>query len=116
MVEDAKGALSGKVAVVTGGARNIGRAVVIALAGEGAAVVVNAHRAGAAAEAVADEVRAGGGRAIAQSADVTDEVAVARLPDRTEERRVGKGGVSKCIDRWWQYREKKKTSKHRKHR
>src|SRR3546814_3403836 len=74
MVEDAKGALSGKVAVVTGGARNIGRAVVIALAGEGAAVVVNAHSDGAAAEAVADEVRAGGGRAIAQIADVTDEV------------------------------------------
>src|SRR3546814_19531427 len=99
MVEDAKGALSGKVAVVTGGTRNIGRAVVIALAGEGAAVVVNAHSDGAVAEAVAYEVRPGGGRATAQIADLTDEVAVGRRKDAGRQSVVAGKGVAGRVDR-----------------
>lgn len=71
--------LEGKVAIVTGGARNIGRAIVLALAGEGAAVIVNARSDAEAARTVAAEVEALGGRALPLIADVTDEAAVARM-------------------------------------
>jgi 3-oxoacyl-[acyl-carrier protein] reductase len=63
--------LSGKVAIVTGGARDIGRAVSLALATNGAAVVVNYHSSVSAAEALVAEIVAGGGRAIAVQADVS---------------------------------------------
>ena len=71
--------LDGKVALVTGGARNIGRAIALALAADGAAVVVNARRDAAAAQAVAKEAEAAGGRGLAHVADVTDEAAVGRM-------------------------------------
>jgi 3-oxoacyl-[acyl-carrier protein] reductase len=70
------GDLEGRVALVTGGARNIGRAIALALAGDGAAVVVNARTAKADAQAVADEIAASGGRALVHVADVTDPAAV----------------------------------------
>lgn len=63
--------LAGKVALVTGGARDVGREIVRALAAEGAAVAINYRRSGAEAEALADEIRAAGGRAVAYRADVT---------------------------------------------
>ena len=70
------GKLEGKVAVVTGSGRNIGRATVLKLAAEGAHVVVNARSNQAEAEAVAGEARAFGVKAIAVIADIakTDEV------------------------------------------
>ncbi len=56
---EAKGRqLEGQVALVTGAARRIGRAIALALAGEGAAVVVNARSSRADAEAVAAEIEA----------------------------------------------------------
>src|SRR2546429_2154409 len=55
-----KGDLAGRVAVVTGSSRNIGRAIACELAGAGAAVVVNAPTSAAEAEAVADEIREAG--------------------------------------------------------
>jgi 3-oxoacyl-[acyl-carrier protein] reductase len=64
--------LANRVAVVTGSARNIGRAIALKLARAGAAVVVNTLQSAAEAESVAEEVRAGGGRAIAKLADVKD--------------------------------------------
>ena len=60
-----------KVALVTGGGRDIGRAVSLRLASEGARVVVNYANDGAAAEATADEIRQAGGAAIVHRADVT---------------------------------------------
>ncbi len=69
-------ALAGKVAVVTGASRNIGRAIALILAGEGAAIVVNAVTNAADAKAVAGEITAAGGRAIHHLADVRDESAV----------------------------------------
>ncbi|MFN4087611.1 MAG: SDR family NAD(P)-dependent oxidoreductase [Alphaproteobacteria bacterium] len=75
------GRLAGKVAVVTGGARNIGRSIALGLAQAGAAVVVNARSDRAAAEAVAAEAEAAGGRGLAHVADVTDPAAVAAMVD-----------------------------------
>ena len=71
--------LEGRVALVTGGARNIGRAIALALADAGAAVIVNARTSRAEAEAVVAEIEARGGRALAQLADVTDEAGVAAM-------------------------------------
>ncbi|HEY6361576.1 MAG TPA: SDR family oxidoreductase [Vicinamibacterales bacterium] len=76
---NAVGVLAGRVAVVTGSARNIGRAIALDLARGGAAVVVNARTSVADAEVVAEEVRRAGGRAVVSIADVTDPHAAARL-------------------------------------
>ena len=64
------GKLEGKVALVTGSGRNIGRATVLKLAGEGAHVVVNARSNQEEADAVAREARALGVKALAVIADM----------------------------------------------
>lgn len=74
-------ALSGRTAVVTGGSRGIGRAVVLALAGAGARVAVNWVRGAEAADEVVQEVAALGGRAVAVRADVSQEADVKRMFD-----------------------------------
>ena len=63
-------ALDGKVALVTGSGRNIGRSIALALAKEGADVVVNARTNRKEVESVAEEVRALGAKAIPLLADV----------------------------------------------
>ena len=69
--------LDGKVAVVTGGSRGIGSAIALALAAEGAAVVINFQGDRPAAETVAAAIQARGGRASIVRADVAvaDETA-----------------------------------------
>jgi NAD(P)-dependent dehydrogenase (short-subunit alcohol dehydrogenase family) len=67
------GKLDGKVALVTGSGRNIGRATVLKLAAEGADVVVNARSNQAEAEAVAVEARQLGVKALAVLADVSNK-------------------------------------------
>jgi 3-oxoacyl-[acyl-carrier protein] reductase len=68
--------LSGKVALVTGAGRNIGRAIALELAAAGAGVVVNARLNRNEIDAVAREIKAAGGRSLALLADVTDPGAV----------------------------------------
>ena len=81
--------LSGQVAIVTGGSRGIGRAIVYELARQGARVLVNYQSNAAAAEAVVAQVVANGGCAFAHAANVADQTAVA-------------GMVDACLARWGQ--------------
>jgi 3-oxoacyl-[acyl-carrier protein] reductase len=77
--------LRDKAALVTGGSRGIGRAIVERLAADGAAVVFSYHtKAGAAAEVVA-RVQAAGGTVHAVQADLGDSAAAARLFAQAEE-------------------------------
>src|SRR2546429_3779749 len=68
--------LSGRVALVTGAGRNIGRAMAKALAAAGAAVIVNVRANKAEADQVVAEIERSGGKAIAAIGDVTDEKAI----------------------------------------
>jgi 3-oxoacyl-[acyl-carrier protein] reductase len=68
--------LQGRVAVITGAGRSIGRAMALELAAGGAAVVVNVRLNKAEADAVVNEIEAQGGQALAAIADVTDAAAV----------------------------------------
>ena len=78
--------LKGRVAIVTGAGRNIGRAIALSLAAGGAAVVVNARSNRAEAEAVAREIESGGGRALAVLADVADPAAGEKIAAAAVER------------------------------
>jgi NAD(P)-dependent dehydrogenase (short-subunit alcohol dehydrogenase family) len=73
-----------QVAVVTGGARGLGRATARLLAQRGAAVCVNYAAQADAAETLLAEIASAGGRAIAVAADVTDAAAVEAMVKRTE--------------------------------
>jgi 3-oxoacyl-[acyl-carrier protein] reductase len=74
--------LSGRVALVTGGSRGIGRAACLRLAASGAAVAVNYRAAADAAQEVVAAIRSNGGRATAVEADVGDRAAVAAMVER----------------------------------
>ena len=80
MASDRTG-LHGKVAIVTGGGRDIGRACVMALAASGAAVAVNYNSSAEGAESAVGEIEAAGGRALARQGDMTVEGDVAALVD-----------------------------------
>src|SRR5688572_28126721 len=71
--------ISGKVAIVTGGARDIGRAISLELARNGADVLVNYHGSEAQAAATVQEIQGLGRRAIAVRADVTRKADIDRL-------------------------------------
>src|SRR3546814_14983283 len=125
--------------IVTGSGSGLGRQYALALAAEGANVVVNdINRAGA--ESVVDEIVKAGGKAVASVDDITsmsgaqaivdagvnafgdvhgvvnnagvvrDRMFASVTEDRSEERRVGKECVRTCKSRWWRYPYKKKKN------
>jgi NAD(P)-dependent dehydrogenase (short-subunit alcohol dehydrogenase family) len=71
--------LNGRVAIVTGAGRSIGRAIAIELASAGCAVVVNVRQNRAEADEVVKAIEAAGGTAMAAIADVTDAPAVQKM-------------------------------------
>lgn len=81
MSTEANRPLAGKVALVTGSARRIGRESALLLAREGAHVIVHAKSSRDEIEAVAAEIRAQGGRASTALADITDESQAQGLVD-----------------------------------
>jgi 3-oxoacyl-[acyl-carrier protein] reductase len=73
--------LTGKVAIVTGSGRNIGRAIAHALAQAGASVVINVRSNKAEADTVVREIESAGGKATAVVGDVAEEKTAAMLAD-----------------------------------
>lgn len=71
--------LKGKVALVTGAGRNIGRMIALSLARDGATIVVNGRADRQAVDAVVGEIEASGGRAMAAMGDVSDPAVAPRL-------------------------------------
>ncbi|MEE2059015.1 SDR family NAD(P)-dependent oxidoreductase [Rhodococcus artemisiae] len=71
--------LEGRAALVTGAARNVGRAIALRLAAEGARVVVNTRSDADAANSVVAEIEAAGGEAIVAVGDITDAQSVSSM-------------------------------------
>ncbi len=80
--------LTGKVALVTGGSRGIGRAIALRLAQHGAKVVVSSRKLDA-CQIVVDEIRNRGGEAEAQACDIADKTQLQALADFTIDRLGG---------------------------
>jgi 3-oxoacyl-[acyl-carrier protein] reductase len=75
--------LKGKVALVTGGARDIGKAIALGFANEGASVAINYHSSSDSAKELVREIESKGGRAIAIAADVSRGTECDRLVSET---------------------------------
>src|SRR3712207_3411873 len=88
--------LSGKVAIITGSSRGIGRAIAEALADQGAKVVISSRKAEACQEAAdAINARHGEGRAIVVPANISSKEALQNLADETR-RQLGRIDVLVC--------------------
>jgi 3-oxoacyl-[acyl-carrier protein] reductase/pteridine reductase len=92
--------ITNKVALVTGGAHRVGKAITLMLARAGADVVINYHTSAAQAEATADEVRALGAKVLAIQADISDYEQVKTMAGQVK---IWFGGIDILVnsaDRW----------------
>jgi NAD(P)-dependent dehydrogenase (short-subunit alcohol dehydrogenase family) len=87
--------LSGKIGLVTGGAVRVGRAISLALAGEGMRVVVHYNSSSGDADALVEEIRSAGGEAVAIGADLSRGGEVERLARQAAE---AFGGVDVLVN------------------
>jgi len=94
-VPDARRPLSGKTALVTGGARRLGCAIALSLAGAGADVAITFRRSASEARAVVSEIEQMGVRAVALKCDVTQEKSVRSTIQSTVK---GLGGIDLLIN------------------
>ncbi len=78
--------IQGKVALVTGSSRGIGKGIALAMGKAGAKVVVNYAASAKAAEEVVAEIKAGGGEAVAMGCDVANHTAVVEMVKAIEEK------------------------------
>jgi NAD(P)-dependent dehydrogenase (short-subunit alcohol dehydrogenase family) len=95
------GALDGKVAIVTGASRGIGRETALRLGAEGAAVVVHYRTQREGADEVVRAIEAGGGRAFALQANFSDPAAPRRFYEALDpelERRYGSRGFDILVN------------------
>jgi len=76
--------LHGKVALVTGAGKNIGRCIALTLARDGASVLVNGRADKSAVDATVAEISAAGGKAEAAMGDVSDPVVAPRLAEQAK--------------------------------
>lgn len=84
--------LEGKVALVTGGSRGIGRGIALRLAEEGALVAVHYGNRFDAAEEVVSTIEANGGQAFAVGANLNSALGVEELIQSSDEQLVGRTG------------------------
>ena len=80
---DNSSSLAGKIAIVTGGGRDIGRACALNLAANGAAVAINYHSSADGAQSAVNKITSGGGRAFALQGDMTSNDDVSSLVEKT---------------------------------
>lgn len=92
--------IKNKVAVVTGGAHRVGKAITLMLAKAGANVVINYHTSAAQAEATAEEIRAIGTKPLIIQADIADYSQVKAMAGQVK---IWFGGIDILVnsaDRW----------------
>jgi 3-oxoacyl-[acyl-carrier protein] reductase/pteridine reductase len=92
--------LKDKVALVTGGAHRVGRAITLMLARNGANVIINYHTSAAQASVTADEARTLGAKVLLVQADISNHLQVKSMAQQVQAWFGGLDILVNCADRW----------------
>ena len=93
-MDETRGRLGGRTALITGASRNIGRAIALAFAGEGADLVLNTRENAAELDAVAGECEKAGARVVRVLGDIADPAAAAAMVERGQ---AALGGIDVLV-------------------